>query len=236
MARVEAVATAGPGLEWPGLADWIGVGRELGRRWLLLFRFALLNVLGAALTAAAAAQGWLTDMFATDAQHLVKLILLVFGAGLALAAARAWRLSAELNGVREGSPPPGSKAAWFLAATAGVDATGRATMAALLRLKLQQRLAILRYVASLLVLLGLIGTVVGFIRALAGIDPATVSDTAAIGPMVSGLLQGMAVALYTTLAGSVLNIWLTLNCRLLEGGAAHLYAQLVERSECRVRT
>jgi len=235
MARVEAVAMAGPSLEWPGLADWIGVGRELGRRWLLLFRFALLNVLGTALTAVTVAQGWLGEMFATDAQHLVKLIVLVFVAGLAIAAARAWRLSAELNGVRDGSPAPGSKAAWFLAATAGRDGAGRAAMAALLRLKLQQRLSVLRYVASLLVLLGLIGTVVGFIRALAGIDPATVGDATAIGPMVSRLLQGMSVALYTTLAGSVLNIWLTLNCRLLEGGAAHLYAQLVERSECRVR-
>ena len=53
--------------------------------------------------------------------------------------------------------------------------------------------------------------------------------------MVSKLLDGMAVALYTTLAGSLLNIWLTLNCRLLESGAAHLYAQLVERSEADAR-
>lgn len=231
MARVEAVAAAGPGLEWPGLGDWIGVGRELGRRWLLLFRFALLNLLGGALAALAAAQGWIGAMLEADGQHLVKLIVLVFAGGLATAAARAWRLSAELNGVRDGSPRPGSKGAWFLAATAGRDGATRTALAALLRLKLQQRLSVLRYVASLLVLLGLIGTVVGFIRALGGIDPATVGDPAAIGPMVSRLLEGMAVALYTTLVGSLLNIWLTLNCRLLESGTAHLYAQLVERSE-----
>jgi len=235
MARVEAVAARGAGFEWPGRADWVGVGRELGRRWLLLFRFALLNLLAGALAAAAAAQGWLAAMFETDGQHLVKLIVLVFAVGLAMAAGRAWRLSHELNAVREGTPRPGSKAFWFLAATAGRDGATRAAFAALLRLKLQQRLSVLRYVASLLVLLGLIGTVVGFIRALGGIDPATVGDPAAIGPMVSKLLDGMAIALYTTLAGSLLNIWLTLNCRLLESGAAHLYAQLVERSEADAR-
>jgi biopolymer transport protein ExbB/TolQ len=144
-------------------------------------------------------------------------------------------LSAELNAVEAGILPRGSKAAWFLAATHGRDSAGRATMANLLRLKLQQRLSGPRYLANLLVLLGLIGTVVGFILALAGIDPVIVGDAAAIGPMVSRLLEGMAVALYTTLAGSLLNIWLTLNCRLLESGAAHLYGRLVERSEAHAR-
>lgn len=235
MARSEAVAASEAGPLWPGLTDWIGVGRELGRHWLLLFRFALLNIVAFALVASAALQGWLDDMLASDGLHLVKLIGAVFLAGLVAAGRRAIRLSAELNAVKAGRPARGSKASWFLAATAGRDGAGRAAIAALLRLKLQQRLAGLRYTANLLVLLGLIGTVVGFILALSGIDPATVGDAAAIGPMVSQLLAGMAVALYTTLAGSLLNIWLTLNCRLLESGAAHLYAQLVERSESDAR-
>ena len=80
-------------------------------------------------------------------------------------------------------------------------------------------------------LLGLIGTVVGFVIALSGVNPDTVSDVAAIGPMVSKLLEGMGVALYTTLVGSVLNIWLMLNHRLLEGGAIHLITHLVEEGE-----
>ena len=235
MTRIEVVEAGAGGASWPGLADWIGAGRELGRRWLLLFRFALLNLLLAALGALAAAQGWLAPLLESDSLHLVKLILFVFAAGLAAVASRAVRLSRELNAAREGRPVPGTKAAWFLSVTAGREGAARASFAALLRLKLQQRLSLPRYVASLLVLLGLIGTVVGFIRALSGIDPASVGDAAAIGPMVSRLLEGMAIALHTTLVGTLLNIWLTLNCRLLEGGAAHLYAQLVERSEADAR-
>ena len=47
-------------------------------------------------------------------------------------------------------------------------------------------------IANNLVLLGLIGTIVGFIIALSGVDPDAVGDAAAIAPMVSTLMHGMA--------------------------------------------
>ena len=75
------------------------------------------------------------------------------------------------------------------------------------------------------------GTVLGFIQALSGVQPDTVGDVAAIPGMVSRLLEGMSTALYTTLVGSALNIWLMLNYRLLEAGSVHLLSRLVERGE-----
>ncbi|MEZ5863467.1 MAG: hypothetical protein R3D25_05115 [Geminicoccaceae bacterium] len=39
------------------------------------------------------------------------------------------------------------------------------------------------------------------------------------------------MALYTTLAGSVLSVWLMINYRLLESGVVHLLTQVVERGE-----
>ena len=80
-------------------------------------------------------------------------------------------------------------------------------------------------------LLGLIGTVVGFIIALSGVRPEVVSDVGAIGPMVSTLIGGMSVALYTTLVGSLLNVWLMVNVRLLEGGTVKLLTATVELGE-----
>ena len=80
-------------------------------------------------------------------------------------------------------------------------------------------------------LLGLIGTIVGFIIALSGVNQAAVTDAAAIGPMVATLLHGMAMALFKTLVGSVLNVWLMLNYRLLESGAAHLLTHAIEHGE-----
>ena len=89
----------------------------------------------------------------------------------------------------------------------------------------------MRHVANSLVLLGLIGTVIGFIIALSGVDPKAVSDVKAISPMVSTLLSGMSVALYTTLAGSLLNLWLMVNHRLLSAAAARFVSALIERGE-----
>ena len=63
------------------------------------------------------------------------------------------------------------------------------------------------------------------------LDPDLAADIGAVGPMVSKLIEGMAVALYTTLTGAVLNIWLMVNYRLLEGGVVHLLTQIVERGE-----
>ncbi len=98
----------------------------------------------------------------------------------------------------------------------------RQALAGVLRLKLAHRIAPVRHIASSLVLLGLIGTIIGFVIALSGVNQDAVTDPAAIGPMVATLLHGMAMALFKTLVGSVLNVWLMVDYRLLEGGAVHL--------------
>jgi biopolymer transport protein ExbB/TolQ len=113
----------------------------------------------------------------------------------------------------------------------GRPAESRAILASTLRLKLSQRAGIIRHVAGSLVLLGLIGTVIGFIIALSGVDPEQASDVSSVTPMVSTLIEGMSTALYTTLVGAVLNIWLLINYHLLAGGTVKLIASLVELGE-----
>ena len=55
---------------------------------------------------------------------------------------------------------------------------------------------------------GLIGTVVGFIIALSGVDPARADDLDATRVMVATLIAGMSTALFTTLLGALANLWL----------------------------
>ncbi|TQV80973.1 MotA/TolQ/ExbB proton channel family protein [Denitrobaculum tricleocarpae] len=98
-------------------------------------------------------------------------------------------------------------------------------------MKLTHRIAVVRNVANALVLLGLIGTVVGFIIALSGVDPEQASDVSAITPMVSTLIEGMSTALYTTLVGAILNVWLMVNYQLLAAGTVKLITALVEFGE-----
>ena len=49
--------------------------------------------------------------------------------------------------------------------------------------------------------------------------------------MVATLLHGMAMALFKTLVGSVLNVWLMVDYRLLESGATHLLTHVIEQGE-----
>ena len=204
-------------------------------RWLLLFRFGILNLTGIALLVVAWRIGWLDAVVATDTTHICALIFGLFALGTIRAGDRAWMLSRELNSLAGARRGDGTKCGEFLESIAGADSTARATLASALKLKLVQRIGGIRHIASALVLLGLIGTVVGFVMALGGVDATSAADVSAIGPMVSTLIEGMSVALYTTLVGSVLNIWLMLNYRLLEGAAVHLLTGLVELGERHAR-
>ncbi len=49
--------------------------------------------------------------------------------------------------------------------------------------------------------------------------------------MVSTLIAGMSTALYTTLIGAVLNIWLMIDYQLLAGGTVKLITSLIDRGE-----
>ncbi|QQP92347.1 MotA/TolQ/ExbB proton channel family protein [Skermanella sp. TT6] len=108
----------------------------------------------------------------------------------------------------------------------GRDSGSRSILAGNLRLKLSSRVAMVRHLAASLVLLGLIGTVVGFIISLSGVDPAKAGDVASIAPMVTKLIEGMSVALYTTLVGGVLNIWLSINYNMLATGTVNLITEI----------
>jgi hypothetical protein len=49
--------------------------------------------------------------------------------------------------------------------------------------------------------------------------------------MVSTLISGMSVAVYTTLVGTLLQLWLMVKVRLVEGGTVTLLIASVERGE-----
>ena len=106
----------------------------------------------------------------------------------------------------------------------------------MVRLKLSHRIAIVRHTANSLVFLGLVGTVIGFIVALSGVDPESVSSAEAVGPMVAKLIQGMSITLYSTLVGAVLYLWLIVNHRMLASETVNLINTIIEMGEARVRT
>jgi biopolymer transport protein ExbB/TolQ len=199
--------------------------------YLLLLRFSLANLLGLALLAAAGLHGMIGLVWAADQTHLVGVIFLTFLVGLGLCALRIWQTSRELNRAKTFDPLVPSWAAAYLAKQRGRSGESRGILASILRLKLSQRIAVVRQVAGSLVILGLIGTVLGFIIALSGVDPDKASDFDAAAPMISTLIQGMSTALFTTLVGAVLNVWLMVNYHILAGGTVKLITAVTELGE-----
>lgn len=207
----------------------------IAHRYLLLLRFILANAIAVALIGVAAGQGWIGQVLAADEGGLCRAIAAVFVVGLVWSGQQAVQLSRGLNELERFAKVPGARAPAYFDKISRCGADSRALLASSLRLRLASRIAPIRHIANSLVLLGLIGTVIGFIIALSGVRPEVVSDVGAIGPMVSTLIRGMSVALYTTLVGSLLNVWLMVNVRLLEGSTVKLLAATIELGERHVR-
>lgn len=203
-------------------------------RHLLALRFSLLNVVALGLLSAIYLQGWLDDALRGYTAWLTLGISAVFAFGLLLCALRIWRTNHELNAVRQGTPPEPSHAGRYLANVSGRPAEARTICANLLRNRLGTQIVVVRQVADSLVFLGLVGTVIGFIVALSGVDPQASTQVESVASMVGTLIAGMSIALYTTLVGAVLHVWLMINHRLLVTGTSNLFNGIVELGEQRV--
>jgi hypothetical protein len=71
------------------------------------------------------------------------------------------------------------------------------------------------WLATHVVRIGLLGTVVGLIVAFSAARAGGSADPDAIKPMIASVIDGMYVALYATLLGITTNLWLKINLRLL---------------------
>ncbi len=204
-------------------------------RHLPMLQLVLVNLTAFALVAAAYHRGWLALVIEADSTGICIAIFGAFTLGLIICAAKVGTISRELNDLHGDDPGQGLWASRYLKEIAGRSAGSRAITASALRMRIGENIVVVRYIANSLVLLGLIGTVLGFIIALTAVDPGSASDVRAIEPMVTRLLQGMSVALYTTLVGAVLNLWLTINYRLLASGSAKLASELIALGEAHER-
>jgi hypothetical protein len=71
------------------------------------------------------------------------------------------------------------------------------------------------WLATHVVRIGLLGTVIGLIIAFAAAKTGGSTDPNEIKPMISAVVEGMYVSLYATLLGIGTNLWLKINLRLL---------------------
>ena len=175
---------------------WVLRGwRGAEMRNLLLYRFILANTLFAALAAALAWSGQLLLVFETDLSRITLAIAALFLVGWGWTLKQVIAVSGSLNrakqlGYRPASPAEGDKA--------------------------MLKVAWLDELSEWLVALGLLGTVIGFAMALAGVDQTSVTQASGAQDAVAALMAGMRVALNTTLVGAALAIWHQVNLRMLK--------------------
>ena len=90
------------------------------------------------------------------------------------------------------------------------------------------------FIADLLVRLGLLGTVIGFILMLGSLSTVSSIDLQALQQLLTRMTEGMQIALYTTLSGLTAGILLSFQYQLLDQGANRLLADIIELSEVHV--
>ena len=200
-------------------------------KYLLILRYSLINLVGLVFLFVLITQGYITKAIKADITNMVIVILTLFAVGFILAAYRTFWLSRELNYTFLKILPNESLAKEFLQSSKKLDASSRNNLAASLRIKLGSKIGYIKFMANTLVILGLIGTVIGFIIALSGVDGSVSSNPEEVSKMVSTLIQGMSVALYTTLVGSICSVWLNICYQIMSTGANNLLSKIIELGE-----
>ena len=194
----------------------------MNRSYLLFYRWVALNLTGAAILLVFHLHGMVAPVYRADTSYIVYVISALFLYGMTLCGWRVWRTSQELNHARAGN---GGKIGHFAARSRYADPE---SVKEAFEIKLMARIAFVRYISSSLVMLGLLGTVIGFIMVLTNIPANAVGDAQQVGKLVGALTSGMGVALYTTLVGAIGNLWLNANYTILRTGVINLIAAILE--------
>ena len=90
------------------------------------------------------------------------------------------------------------------------------------------------FASDTLIKLGLLGTIIGFIIMLAPIAGLDASDKTTMKASMGVMSDGMAVAMYTTLAGLVGSILLKIQYYMLDSATSALFSRAVRLTETRV--
>ncbi len=172
---------------------------------LLIYRFVVFNALMGSLMLWLASKGYIGLVLASDptgiSLGIMALFVLTFGSTLR----QLWKVTKEKNAIKDET---------FIY-NAGPGAWKDKLSSAIKRLI---KLRTIKLSADTMAILGIIGTVVGFIVAFAVQDPSVMAnvDVGSMAATVLGMVKGMSIALYTTLTGAVLGVWTTWNWAMIK--------------------
>ncbi|MCB1684070.1 MAG: MotA/TolQ/ExbB proton channel family protein [Pseudomonadales bacterium] len=180
-----------------------------------------------------------------DRSYISYLILCIYLLATAQWLWLSYRLSSERQEFRRletavaADEPPGPGSTGLLGAF--LDNLNRkrdANATALLEAfgdQLLNRHALGHFLSDVLLKLGLLGTIVGFILMLMPMGEIREFDPSLMQRLLSSMSGGMAVALYTTLAGLITSTLLKMQYHLLDASAAELVTRLAVLVDVRLQ-
>lgn len=172
--------------------------------------------------------GMLEGLWQADKTRLSFVILALFLCATAYLGRCAWRLAKEY-----------SSAAGNAGDTRSISAEHNhllkvSATEALLSERLTERVhgphQLGWFMADVLIRLGLVGTVIGFIFMLASVSDLNEQNTQVLKQLLTQMGGGMQVALYTTLTGLVCGLLLSMQCQWLDRAGDRLISRIIERS------
>lgn len=189
-------------------------------------------------------KGWLMTVWTSDLSRLSIVISLSFVVATLFAGWRAFDISRQIEFVvlAQDSNPTVPDSIVFChfsnlqqkakAGTALLNSEQSLLLEAL-EPKIFRGLSVLWFTADLMIKLGLLGTVIGFIYMLGSVTGIEQIDINNVQKLLVSMSAGMRVALLTTLSGLVAGMLIAVQHQILEHGAKQLLSRIVEVSETR---
>jgi len=183
--------------------------------------------------------GLLPTLLAEDYSFISRVILVIYlGASLHVMLV-SYYLSIESNDLNGSSPrrSTGSSVARYLSLLgepSGESDESGELLIDVLDGRCRGKFRFGYVIADLMLKLGLLGTVIGFIFMLASVAEVSSVDIHALQQLLTNMSSGMRVALYTTLTGLGAGILLGFQYRLLDRAVDRLMAEIIELSEVHV--
>ena len=204
----------------------------------LLYKWLVINSFAALLVYVAWLRDWIDLVIESDASYLSLVIGLVFVVFWLTSSFHIFAINREIGMFAAGAKS-GVAADYFLrlrrkGANLPGEKLDQGILASALRARMFMPIQIVSYVANVLILLGLIGTVVGFVIAVNGLGDSIAGGTniERVQGVLGQIVNGMGVALFTTLVGAILGgLWLQIHYQMLTRAAGGLVVDIVEQAD-----
>ncbi|MCW9035094.1 MAG: MotA/TolQ/ExbB proton channel family protein [Rhodospirillales bacterium] len=191
-------------------------------QWLIFFSTVIVGLVFIWL------QGGFHFVIASDSTHITLFIALIFVISFGHGALRAWRVSCELNDLqaletKQGNVAPQSIVGAYLKhQSLEQEEQGPVRLDDVLSERMRGPQEIGWFLSGLLVKLGLLGTVIGFIYMLGSVADLESLDISDAQELIQRMTKGMGVALVTTLVGLVASMISGFQYLMIDRGADRL--------------